>query len=101
MIEKEYSFNTGDNTTIERIVEDCGVRINKLTLAEGEGAPTHPTPDDAHLIVVKGTLSIALAEQEPHLYEAGKIIRIPGGTVMTINNGGEGSLHLFVIKNQE
>lgn len=100
MIEKEYSFNTGDDTLIERIVEDCGVRINKLTLAAGEGAPAHPTPDDAHMIVTKGVLSIALGDQDPHQYEAGKIIRIPGGTMMAISNNGMESLHVFVIKNQ-
>ena len=100
MIEKEYSFNTGDETTIERIVEASGVRINKLTLAAGEGAPAHPTPEDAHMIVVKGTLSIALGDQEPHEYETGKIIGIPGGTMMSITNNSTETLHVFVIKQQ-
>ncbi len=100
MIEKVYSFFTGDEMNIDRIVEDCGVRINKLTLPAGGGAPAHPTPDDAHMIVARGTLTIALADQEAHSYEEGKIIRIPGGTMMQISNKGDSTLHLFIIKAQ-
>ena len=59
MIETVYTYHTGDTTKIERVVEDCGIRINVLTLAVGAAADPHPTPDDAHMIVSTGTLSVA------------------------------------------
>ena len=100
MIEKTYRFNTTDETSIERIVEDYGVRINKLTLAGKQSAPAHPTAEDAHMIVTSGTLSIALDGQEAHEYPQGSIIGIPAGTMMSIENKLETTLHVFVIKRQ-
>ncbi|MBN2858636.1 MAG: cupin domain-containing protein [Sphaerochaetaceae bacterium] len=100
MIETHYSFNTTDETTIEKIVENFGVRINKLTLAGNQSAPVHPTSEDAHMIVTSGTLSIALDAQEPHDYHEGSIIGIPAGTMMSIHNNHETTLHVFVIKRQ-
>lgn len=100
MIEKTYLFNTTDETSIERIVEDYGVRINKLTLAAKQSAPAHPTAEDAHMIVTSGTLSIALDNQEAHEYPQGSIIGIPAGTMMSIQNNRDTTLHVFVIKRQ-
>ncbi|NCB01277.1 MAG: hypothetical protein EOM67_03810 [Spirochaetia bacterium] len=100
MIETVYTYHTGDNTKIERIIEDGGVRINLLTLGAGEGADPHPTPDDAHMIVAKGTLNVALGEQDFHTYEEGTIIKIPANTMMNLKNGGSTVLRVFVIKKQ-
>ncbi len=99
MIEKVYTYHTGDTTKVERVVED-GVRINILTLAVNEGADPHPTPDDAHMIVAKGTLKVALGEQDYHTYNEGTIIKIPANTMMHLTNGGSTVLKVFVIKQQ-
>ncbi len=100
MIETIYHFHTEESTKVERIVDDSGVRINHLVLVKGAGADPHPTPDDAHMIVTKGTLSIALNDQESHEYGEGSIIKIPAKTMMNIKNNGEETLHVFVIKAQ-
>jgi quercetin dioxygenase-like cupin family protein len=100
MIETLYSYHTGDTTKIERVVEDSGVRINVLTLAVGAAADPHPTPDDAHMIVSKGTLSVALGDQESVTYSEGSIIKIPAHTMMKLANGGSTVLRVFVIKQQ-
>lgn len=99
MIETVYTYHTGDTTKVERVVED-GVRINILTLAVGEGADPHPTPDDAHMIVAKGTLKVALGDQEFHTYSEGSIIKVPAKTMMNLTNGGTTVLRVFVIKQQ-
>jgi len=52
------------------------------------------------MIVTEGTLSIALDDQEPHDYHEGSIIGIPAGTMMSISNNRETTLHVFVIKLQ-
>ncbi|MDC7244290.1 MAG: cupin domain-containing protein [Sphaerochaetaceae bacterium] len=100
MIEKVYGFHTQESTKVEMIVNDSHVRINHLVLTAGDQADPHPTPDDAHMIVTRGVLSIALGDQEPHNYEEGNIIKIPAGTMMHIKNGGDETLHVFVIKAQ-
>jgi quercetin dioxygenase-like cupin family protein len=100
MIETVYNYHNQESTKVEMIVNDAGVRINHIVLIKGGAADPHPTPDDAHMIVTKGVLSISLADQEPHTYSEGSIIKIPSGTMMHIKNGGEETLHVFVIKAQ-
>ena len=98
MIETTYSYNTADKTSIERLVNTAGVVINHLGLAAKEAVNPHVTPDHAHMIVVRGDLSIKLNDQDAHTYGEGSIIGIPAGTLMAIANNGEEALHLFVIK---
>ena len=100
MIEKVYQHHTGDTTKVERIVDDSGVRINLLTLAIGESADPHPTPEDAHMIIAKGTLKVAFGDQDFHTYSEGNIIHVPENTMMNLQNGGESVLRVFVIKQQ-
>ena len=100
MIETVYSYHTGETTKVERVVEDGGVRINVLTLAVNEAADPHPTPEDAHMIVSKGTLKVALGDQEFTTYSEGSIIKIPANTMMNLTNGGNSVLRIFVIKKQ-
>ena len=100
MIETVYAYHTGENTKIERIVDDSGVRINVLTLAVNAVADPHPTPEDAHMIVAKGTLKAALGDQEFQSYSEGSIIKIPAKTMMNLQNGGDCVLRVFVIKQQ-
>ncbi len=98
MIEKVYSFSTADETAVERIVNENGTIINYLSLAKGEKVDPHPTAEAAHMIVVRGTLAIKLNDQERHSYSEGSIIGIPANTLLDITNGGDQTMHLFVIK---
>ncbi|MGI6467076.1 MAG: cupin domain-containing protein [Sphaerochaetaceae bacterium] len=98
MVETLYEFSLKEATVVEQIVKEYGVRINHLSLAEGEKVDPHPTPDTAHMIVTQGTLAIKLNDQERKNYSAGTIIGIPANTMLDIVNGGKGVMHLFVIK---
>lgn len=98
MLENTYEFSTADVTTVERIVSADGVRINHLSLAQGQSVDPHQTADSAHMIITKGVLGLTLDDQEQHSYPAGSIVGIPAGTMLGIANIGEGTMHLFVIK---
>jgi quercetin dioxygenase-like cupin family protein len=98
MIENTYVFSTADETAVERIVAGPGVRINHLSLAEGQSVDAHRTAEAAHMIITRGVLGLKLDEQEEHRYPEGSIVGIPAGTMLGISNIGEGTMHLFVIK---
>ncbi len=100
MIEKTYAYSTADATTVERIVAEGGVRINHLSLAEGQSVDPHKTAEAAHMIVTKGVLGLSLDDRQQHRYPEGSIVGIPAGTLLGIANVGEGTMHLFVIKAQ-
>jgi quercetin dioxygenase-like cupin family protein len=98
MIEKTYNYSTADATTVERIVGGPEVRINHLSLAQGEAVDPHPTAEAAHMIITRGVLALTLDDQAEHLYPEGSIVGIPAGTNLGIRNAGDKTMHLFVIK---
>ncbi|MDD4218759.1 MAG: hypothetical protein PHR10_01040 [Sphaerochaetaceae bacterium] len=98
MIETLYTFSTDDTTRVERIVNQPCVRINHLSLAQGESVDPHPTPEAAHFIITRGVLGLKLNDQEQKSYPEGSIIAIPAKTMLAITNLGQETMHLFVIK---
>ena len=98
MAEKVYTYSTEDVTAVERIVDNGKVRINHLSLVGGESVDSHATPDAAHFIVTKGTLSLKLNDREEVQYPEGSIIAIKADTMLAISNRHTTTMHLFVIK---
>ena len=77
MIEKVFEFYTGDEKTIERIVMDENIHLMHMVLPKGDALPEHYTNANVYMTVVRGTLTIALDDQEPHRYEGGTLLKIP------------------------
>lgn len=50
------------------------------------------------MTVVRGWLSIRLAEQEIHIYEAGTLLKIPFQVKMNVKNMHPETLELIVVK---
>lgn len=98
MLEKIYKFSTEDNKAVERLIDDDPVLINHMVFPKGNGLPEHYSNSNVYMIVVRGTLTLKLEEQEPHLYTAGEIINIPYHTKMNVNNFNDEVLELFVVK---
>ena len=98
MIEHVYAYSTADATAVERIVGGPDVRINHLSLAEGQSVDPHPTAEAAHMIITRGVLGLTLDDQEEHQYAEGAIVAIPANTLLGIRNAGPATMHLFVIK---
>ena len=69
MVEQVYQLETGDNSN-----------------------------SNVYMTVVRGKLSIALDDQEIHVYEEGTLLKIPENTKMNVKNLNELVLELIVVK---
>ncbi len=98
MIEKRYAYATDDEKHIEKLIDDDPVMINHMVLPQGEKVPDHNSNSLVHMIVIRGTLTLELGEQEPHAYERGSIINIPFDTPMKVRNEDPETCEFFVIK---
>ncbi len=98
MIEKLYVFNHSETKLIERVLEDDNVGINHMVLLQGEALPEHYSNSHVYMIVVRGTVSLQLDDQERHDYPAGSIVNIPFKTKMNVSNQNSTTLEFFVVK---
>ncbi len=98
MIEKIYNYTITNSKTIERIVDDEHSAINHMVLNKAEALPIHDSNSHVYLVIVRGKMSITLAEQETHVYEVGNIVNVPYGVRMFIRNEAEPVLEFFVLK---
>ncbi|MEA4962096.1 cupin domain-containing protein [Lutispora sp.] len=98
MLESKQSFAITDEKTIERIVDDENVNINHMVLNTGEGLPEHYSNSNVYMIVIRGTISLRLDEQDTHTYSKGSIINIPYNVKMNVFNDHKETLEFFVVK---
>ncbi|MFA5513694.1 MAG: cupin domain-containing protein [Sphaerochaetaceae bacterium] len=98
MIEKIYSYFTEDEKKVEKIVDTDSVMINHIVLAKGDKVPDHKANSFVHMIVVRGTLTLELEDQQPHHYNRGTVINIPFDTFMRVRNENDSVCEFFVIK---
>ncbi len=98
MIERRYAYATDNEKHIEKLIDDDPVMINHMVLPQGECVPDHRANSYVHMIVVRGTLTLELGEQEPHQYERGSIVNIPYDTFMKVRNDLEETCEFFVVK---
>ena len=98
MIEKQFSFTQADEKVIERIISDENLDINHMILTKSEALPQHYSNSNVYMLVVRGTITLQLDEQEEHNYPRGSIITIPYKTKMNVSNQFEETLEFFVVK---
>lgn len=98
MLESKQSFAITDEKTIERIVDDENVNINHMVLNTGEGLPEHYSNSNVYMIVIRGTISLQLDDQDTHNYSKGSIINIPYNIKMNVFNEQKETLEFFVVK---
>ena len=98
MLEKVYGFSTSDTKNIERLIDDDHIVINHMVLPKGAGLPEHYSNSNVYMIIVRGTMTLILGDQNPHQYTCGQIINIPFNIKMNANNVNEDVLEFFVVK---
>ena len=98
MTEQVYSFSTGDEKAVERVVFDENIHYLHMVFNRGEGLPEHYSNSNVYMTVIRGTLSIGLNDQEVHEYGAGTLLKIPFNTRMNVKNLGPNTLELIVVK---
>ncbi len=98
MLEKNYKYGKSDEKIVERIVDDENIHLNHMVLTSGTGLPEHYSNSNVYMIVIRGTMTLQLDEQEPQKYSLGDIVNIPYHTKMNVNNLDEEVLEFFVVK---
>lgn len=98
MLEKIYTYSKEDEKNIEKLIDDNNLLLNHMILPKGTGLPEHYSNSNVYMIVVRGTLSLQLDDQDTHQYETGHIVNIPYNTKMNVNNYNDSILEFFVVK---
>jgi len=98
MIEKHYNYTDSNTKTIAKIIDDENINLNHMVLQKNECLPEHFSNSNVYLIVIHGTLTIRLAEQEAHKYPHHSFINVPYNTKMNISNTDDEILEFFVVK---
>ena len=98
MIEKTYDYSLEDLKKVEKLIDDDPMLLNHMVFPMNQGLPEHYSNSNVYMIVVRGTLTLQLEEQESYKYGKGTIVNIPFHTKMNVNNKDEEVLELFVIK---
>jgi quercetin dioxygenase-like cupin family protein len=98
MIEKLFGYAIEDNKAVEKIISDGNVDLNHMVFPKGGALPTHNSNSNVYMIVIRGTLTIKLGDQDPNKYGKGSILNIPYDTKMDVYNEDEEVMEMFVIK---
>ncbi len=98
MIETKYSYQLTDDKAIERIINDDHINLNHMVLPQGAALPEHYSNSNVYMVIVRGTMSIRLDDQELHEYTVGDILNIPYHIKMNVENRHEPVLEFFVFK---
>ncbi len=97
MIEQPFPYTESDEKVVERIIDADVAMINHVVLPAGERLPEHYSDSNVFLTIVRGTLSMQLGDQEPHLYTK-SVIQVPFHTKMNIINGADEPVEFFIVK---
>lgn len=97
-MEKAYRYKQSQEKLIEKILDDDVAMINHMILNKGEALPQHDSNSNVYMIIVRGTLTIQLADNPSMAYEKGHILNIPGKVKMNISNEELEQAEFFVVK---
>lgn len=98
MVEQVYQLETGDKKVVEKVIMDENIHYIHMVFNKDEGLPEHYSNSNVYMTVVRGKLSIALDDQEIHVYEEGTLLKIPENTKMNVKNLNDLVLELIVVK---
>lgn len=97
-MEDVYSYTFTDQEIFENIFRDEKLLMNHVIVPPGKVFPKHPTDAVVYALITQGELSLAIESNEPKIYKAGQLIKIPKNVNSELGNRGEKTLELFVVK---
>lgn len=98
MIEQIFNMSTGNEKLIEKVIYDENIHYIHMIFNKDEGLPEHFSNSNVYMTVIRGTLSIALNDQDIHEYTKGTLLKIPVKTKMNVKNMNDSTLELIVVK---
>jgi quercetin dioxygenase-like cupin family protein len=98
MIETVFTLSNHTDQTVEKVIQDDNLDYIHMLFNKDEGLPLHYSNSNVYMTVLRGTLSIALDNQDVHVYTGGTLLIIPYKTKMNVQNMHDEMLELLVIK---
>ena len=98
MIEQNFKLSVTDEKAVEKIIMDENIHYIHMVFRNGEGMPEHFSNSTVYMTVIRGKLSLALGEQDDHLYQKGDLLKIPVNIKMNVRNKHEEVLELIIVK---
>lgn len=98
MIERTFRYTITDDKLIERVIDDCNVAINHMTLSQDTSLPIHNANSNVYMIIVRGQMTIGLDGEAPNVHGAGTILAVPFQSRMNVTNKCPEPLEFFVVK---
>lgn len=98
MIEKLYNLTQTDSKKIERVVSDDHLHYNHMVLPLGERLPEHFSNSNVYMLVIRGTVTLKLGDQEPHSYPKGSLLNISNKIKMNVYNESKEVCEITVVK---
>lgn len=98
MLETIYTYSLEDGKKVEKLFDHPHAMINHMVFPKGEGLPEHFSNSNVYMVIVRGTLTLQLGDQEPHHYQKGELVNIPYKIKMNVGNIHQETLEIFVIK---
>jgi quercetin dioxygenase-like cupin family protein len=98
MLEKIYSYTTGNEKAVEKLIMDDNVNYIHMVFNKDQGLPEHFSNSNVYMNVIRGRLSLKLDEQEYHEYEKGTLLQISINIKMNVRNMHDETLELIVVK---
>jgi len=98
MIEQIFKLSVSEDRLVEKVIQDDNLDYIHMRFNQDEGLPVHFSNSNVYMTVLKGKLSIALDEQDIHIYPEGTLLKIPFHTQMNVQNLHKDQLELIVIK---
>jgi quercetin dioxygenase-like cupin family protein len=98
MIETVFTLANNTERTVEKVIQDDNLDYIHMLFNKNEGLPLHYSNSNVYMTVLQGKLSIALDDQEVHVYPDGTLLKIPYKTKMNVQNLHDEMLELLVIK---
>ena len=98
MVEQIFKLSIGNEKAVEKVVFDDNIHYLHMVFNQSDGLPEHFSNSNVYMTVIRGKLSIALDNQEIHVYEAGTLLVIPINTKMNVKNLHSETLELIIVK---
>lgn len=98
MIEQVFKLNQEEKRVVEMVLHDENLHYNHMVFPKGNGFPDHYSNSTVYMTVVRGTLEIALGDNDFVAYPKGTLLKIPNGVLMRSKNPNDEILELIVVK---
>jgi len=82
---------------VRKLYDKASAQVSHITLQPGEGLKPHKTPVDVFFVVLEGTPTILVGEEEA-VCEKDNLIESPANIVHNITNNSDGIDRILVVK---